>query len=74
MATKYPFHRNCTYILPGRSYPDATDKMFRERTHGCWCSSWKKTTDGKWKQWRNGKWATPKTGEVLYTTTKPPAE
>ena len=57
------YHRNCTYILPGRSYPKSKARVLRERTHGCWCSSWREIPGG-FQIWRDGKWAKPKAGEL----------
>lgn len=62
-------HRNCSHILPGRSFPEAEDQWLRERTHGCWCSSWKEI-DGKMHIWREGEWQKPKPGELRRITEK----
>jgi hypothetical protein len=68
---RYPTHRNCTYILPGKSYPEGREKWMRERTHGCWCSAWK-LNDGQWRIWRLGRWCKPKPGELRSTEREPP--
>jgi len=56
-------HRNCTVILPGSSYPNAKEQWRRERTHGCWCSSWR-LDQGEYKIWKNDQWETPSKGEL----------
>ncbi len=72
---KWFCHRNCTYILPGRirdqfRTPDMK-RQWRERTHGCWCASWRQLANGQLRIWRDGAWRKPKPGE-LRTTTRPP--
>ena len=58
-------HLNCTYIMPSRLRKRATDpRWLRERTHGCWCSSWKLLKNGEYRIWRRGAWRKPKPGEV----------
>jgi len=57
-------HLNCTYILPGRSFPEGRERWMRERTHGCWCSAWKLLANGQYRIWRCGAWRKPKSGEV----------
>lgn len=64
---KIPSHRNCTYILPGKSFAGSPFKWMQERTHGCWCSSWKLMADDSWRIWRKGRWLRPKSGEVRMT-------
>lgn len=71
-------HRRCTYILDGRpSLSVASDprypRFLRERTHGCWCSSWKLIDDGTWRVWRRGRWVRPKHREV-YSPKRGPNE
>lgn len=66
----YLCHRNCTYILPGRSIPDAKQKWLREKTHGCWCSSWKMTENGL-RIWKNGRWSKPSKGELRHSKNPP---
>lgn len=62
-------HLNCTYILPSpartkfRKNPK-TPRCYRERTHGCWCSSWRLLKNGEYRVWRRGAWRKPKPGEV----------
>ena len=64
---RVPGHRGCTLILPGRM-PPANDparapKWWAGRTHGCWCSSWRKTRNGL-RIWRRGAWRKPRKGEL----------
>lgn len=71
MNEKLPAHRGCTYIMPDSKkwqmrrqvkeiYADVPWML--ERTHGCWCSSWKQTDDG-WLIWRDEQWQKPHQGE-----------
>ena len=69
---RYPAHRNCTWIMKARCYPSSPEKMLRERTHGCWCSSWRQRHDGAFLHWRKGKWLRPTKGDVRMTSKKPP--
>lgn len=59
-------------ILPGKSWPDGREKWMRERTHGCWCSSWRQLPNGEWRIWRLGRWCKPKPGELRSTEREPP--
>lgn len=61
-------HRNCSFILPGRvegrqMYVEGLPQHVRERTHGCWCSSWRMSRNGL-RIWRRGAWRKPKSGEL----------
>lgn len=66
-------HRNCTFILDERPKPFGPrvhpylrrgfPRFLRERTHGCWCSSWRLTRNGM-RIWRRGAWRKPKPGEL----------
>jgi len=56
-------------ILPSLRVPslrvcaETASKQWRERTHGCWCSSWKYDEEHGWYVWRNGCWYRPRKGE-----------
>ena len=67
-------HLNCTFILPGKSYPDSPKKWLQERTHGCWCSAWKLLPNGEWRIWRKSRWCRPKPGELRRTNKTPPGQ
>jgi hypothetical protein len=59
-------HSACTFILPSLSAafaPKNAPRWMTERTHGCWCSSWRMTRNGL-RVWRRGAWRKPKRGEV----------
>lgn len=60
-------HRCCTFILPDASKPERlwknSPRWARERTHGCWCASWRMTRNGL-RIWKRGAWRKPKPGEV----------
>ncbi len=58
-------HRNCSEILPARSFPLGATQWLRERTHGCWCSAWSLTQEGEWLIWTDAGWTQPKKGEIL---------
>jgi len=70
---RHPTHRDCTYILPSRSHPEASQKWLREKTHCCWCSAWKLMDNGQWRIWRDGDWCKPKPGELRSTEHGPVA-
>lgn len=64
-------HHRCTLILPSLTaaqlrelHPGRVPRWMRERTHGCWCSSWRLTQMG-FRIWRRGSWRKPKPGELL---------
>ena len=65
-----PSHVACTFIMAAsarvRQEPPnpAAPRGIAERTHACWCSSWKLMTDGSWRVWRKGRWVRPMAGEV----------
>lgn len=66
-------HRNCTFILPaiaGHELPKGSPAWWRERTHGCWCSSWRLTSRG-WRVRRKGRWAKPRPGELRRHKARP---
>ena len=59
-------HRACTFILPdGRKHPwpAMAPRFLRERTHGCWCSSWRLTRNGL-RVWRRGAWRKALPGDL----------
>lgn len=58
-------HKGCTVICAdtGRAWPRTAPKFIRERTHGCWCSSWRLTRNGL-RVWRQGRWQKPRPREV----------
>ena len=59
------YHRNCTVIMPSLHIsPFLTGKQWKERTHGCWCSSWKQLDNEEMRIWRLGRWCKPKKGEL----------
>jgi len=63
-----PFsHRACTFIIPDAKLPRpptaGAPRFLRERTHGCWCASWRMTRNGL-RVWRRGSWRKPKPGEL----------
>lgn len=64
---RYPYHFACTKILPDpRKEGEKIQgpKWMIERTHGCWCSSWRQNEDGTFMQWRNGRWMRPIKGSI----------
>jgi hypothetical protein len=61
-------HLNCSLILPGRSLAGAKQQWLRERTHGCWCSSWR-VVNGEYMIWRDERWQKPKPGELRRSKT-----
>jgi hypothetical protein len=56
-------HRGCTILLSS-GYGSTAAVLPADRTHGCWCSSWKLLPDGTWRQWRRGRWCRPVAGDV----------
>lgn len=68
-------HRACTFIMPdvsrrarsarGDPYPTDMPQYMRDRTHGCWCSSWRMTEHSGLLVWRRGAWRRPKPGELV---------
>lgn len=73
MKTQHFSHRACTFILPdgehnhppGRPAP----RWLLERTHGCWCSSWKMTRNGL-RIRRRGSWRKANPGELRRVLSK----
>jgi hypothetical protein len=65
MSELIPAHGGCTLILQvmdPSNLPKKAPRWRRERTHGCWCSGWRKTRNG-FRIWRRGAWRKPKRGE-----------
>ena len=63
-------HRNCTAILPVSTKRKLVNHPnvpigYRERTHGCWCSAWKRDKNGQWWVWRRDGWCKPSRGSMV---------